>query len=96
MYSHWHQNAFCYKEKAFWQLITTISGTHLRVAGGYVDMESPGSSRTTHTPRLNNIHSLSNAWFPKLPSQRKMSPHTTLAVDDRIKHKIVVPEGDPV
>lgn len=78
-----------------WQQIITISTTLLQVAGGYVDMECPGSSRTAQTPRLNNIHSLSKAQLPKLPSQRKMSPHTTLTVDDRIKHKTVVPEGDP-
>lgn len=76
-------------------MIITISTTQLHVAGGYVDMESPGNSRTAHTPRLNNIHSLSNAWLPKLPSQRKTSPHMTLPVDDRIKNNIVAPEGDP-
>ena len=57
-------------------------------------MEYPGSSRTAQFSRLNNVHSLSNAQLPKLPSQRKMSPHMALAVHDRRKHKTVVPEGD--
>lgn len=72
-------------QKRVLQIIITISTTELHVAGGYVDMECPGSSRTAHTRRLNNIHSLSNAWVPKLPSQRKMRPHITLAVGVRIK-----------
>lgn len=39
-----------------------------------MDTERPGISRTYHSPRLNNIHSLSNTPFPKLPRWRKMSP----------------------
>lgn len=76
---------FTTQKNTAWQLIITIRRIYLHVAGGYVDMKCPGSSRTFHTPRLNNIHSLSNASVPKLPCQTKMSPHLTLAVDDRIK-----------
>ena len=32
-----------YKEKTVWLLIITISASELHVAGGYVDMECPGS-----------------------------------------------------
>lgn len=46
------------KKKTAWHLIITISGAQLCVAGGYVDTQCPGSSRTAHTPQIKQ-HSLS-------------------------------------
>lgn len=76
--------------------VMSMTATQLLATGGYVDTACPGSSRTPRTPRLNNIHSLSNADRARnCQAGAKWDPRTILALGDRIKYRTVVPVGEP-
>ena len=64
------------------------------VTGGYMDTNSTEFSRTGHSPRLNNIYSLSIGRALKVLHMRKLclpSVYLDQAVHDKIKHQTFLP-----